>query len=185
MTANNTPPQNNYDAFLARLDAATSSLSARAASLDKALTAVSLLLGPYQYAGAEWERRRLFLAGQLGRQAGTPENYTALSELHDLAIKMEAMLRSRAQRVEDKLAVMKGRRDAIDKSLLELEVSRGRLNTFRMLSEDRDKLGRAFAELAGSPDTAGTVPDLGLLGDLREARAAVMLAEALMEVKGH
>ena len=80
---------------------------------------------------------------------------------------------------------MQGRRDAIDKSLLELEVSRVKLNSSRMLSQDRENLSRVFSELAGSAGAAPTIPDLGLRRDLKEAREAVILAEALMEVKGH
>jgi hypothetical protein len=179
------PPPDNYAAFLSRLDAATTSLSTRARSLDKALTAVSLLLGPYQSAVRQWERRRVHVSQQLARHSGTPQAYTALSELHDMAVTMEAILRSRAQRITDKISVMQGRRDAIEKSLLELEMSRVKLNSSRMLSQDRENLRRAFSEVAGPTGAAAIIPDLGLNSDLKEARKAVILAEALMEVKGH
>jgi hypothetical protein len=102
-----------------------------------------------------------------------------------MAVTMEAMLRSRAQRITDKISVMQGRRDAIEKSLLELEMSRVKLNSSRMLSQDRENLRRAFSEVAGPTGAAAIIPDLGLNSDLKEARKAVILAEALMEVKGH
>ncbi|MCU1511190.1 MAG: hypothetical protein JWO34_1030 [Arthrobacter sp.] len=184
MNTQSGPPPDNYDEFLSRLDAATTSLTARAASLDKAMTAVSLLLGPYESAVRKWERRRVSVGEHLDRSTGTPQTYVALSELHDMAVKMEAMLRARTHRVTEKLMLMQGRRAAIDKSLLELEMSRAKLNTSRMLSQDREKLSRVFSELAGSVGAAGTISDLGLFGDLKEAREAVILAEALMEVKG-
>ena len=63
---------------------------------------------------------------------------------------MESMLRGRVQRVTEKLAVMQGRREAIDKSLLELELSRIKLTSSRMLSQDREELSSIFSELAGS-----------------------------------
>ncbi|MCU1532175.1 MAG: hypothetical protein JWO49_1746 [Arthrobacter sp.] len=185
MNAHDTPPHDNYAAFLSRLDSATTSLSTRAKSLDRALTAVSLLLEPYQSAVRQWERRRVRVSEQLARHPGNPQKYTALSELHDTAVKMESMFRSRTQRVTEMLSVMQGRRDAIDKSLLELEMSRVQLNSSRMLSQDRENLSRAFAELAGPTSAAATIPDPGLRSDLKKARAAVILAEALMEVKGH
>ncbi|MGY2746298.1 hypothetical protein ACVWZ8_003415 [Arthrobacter sp. UYCu723] len=185
MTTNSAPPHDNYDAFLARLDAATTSLSTRAGSLDKALAAVSLLLGPYESAVRKWEQRRLHVSEQLAGHSGSPQTYTALSELHDVALKMESMLRGRAQRVTEKLSVMQGRREAIDKSLLELELSRVKLNSSRMLSQDREKLSGIFSELAGSTVATGAIPDMGLLSDLKEAREAIILAEALMEVKGY
>jgi hypothetical protein len=98
---------------------------------------------------------------------------------------MESMLRGRVQRVTEKLAVMQGRREAIDKSLLELELSRIKLTSSRMLSQDREKLSSIFSEIAGSTAATGAIPDMGLLGDLKEAREAIILAEALMEVKGY
>jgi hypothetical protein len=185
MNTKNIPPPDSYAAFLERLDAATASLNTRARSLDKALTAVSLLLGPYQSAVRKWERRRVYVSEQLARHPVTPQADTALSELHDMAVKMESMFRDRAVRVAEKISVMQGRREAIDKSLLELEVSRVKLNSSRMLSQERENLNRAFYELAGSAGAAVTIPDQGLRSDLKEARAAVILAEALMEVKGH
>jgi chromosome segregation ATPase len=184
MNPHDTLPPDNYAAFLSRLDTATTSLSARARSLDKALTAVSLLLEPYQSAVRQWERRRVHVSEQLARHSRTPQAYAALSELYDMAAKMESMLRNRAQRVTEKMSVMQGHRDAIEKSLRELELSRAKLKLSRRLAQDRENLSRAFSELAGSTGAAATIPDLGLRSDLKEAREAVILAEALMEVKG-
>ena len=185
MKTDEPPGHDNYDAFLARLDAATTSLSTRAASLEKALAAVSLLLGPYESAVRNWERRRLHVSGQLARHSGPPQSYTALGELHDVAVNMEAMFGDRAQRIRDTLSVMQGRREAVDKSLLELEVSRVKLTSSRLLSEDRERLSAVFSALAGPAVATSALPDRGLLSDLKEARRAVILAEALMEVKGY
>jgi hypothetical protein len=197
MNAKNVEPADSYAAFLARLDSATANLTTRAASLDNAVKAVSLLVEPYTVALRGWERRRIHVGEQLALQfgsqsatqsatpSGSPQTFTALSELHDTARKMESMLGSRILHLTEKLAVMQGRREAIDKSLLELEVSRAKLHSSRMLSQDRDNLSRAFSELAGPTRAAAIVPDLGLHNDLKEARQAVILAEALMEVKGY
>ena len=179
------PDHDNYDGFLARLDAATASLSARVASLDKALAAVSLLLGPYEVAVRNWERRRLHVSGQLAGHSGSPQSCTALGELHDVAVNMEAMFRDRAQRIRDKLSAMQSRREAIEKSLLELELSHVKLTSSRLLAEDREKLSAIFSALAGSTTATSALPDPGLLSDLKEARKAVIMAEALMEVKGY
>jgi predicted nucleic acid-binding Zn-ribbon protein len=178
-------PSDNYDAFLSRLDAATSSLNARAAALDKGLAAVSLLVGPFESGVRNWEERRHYVSGQLARHAGTPQSYTALSELRDVAVKMESMIRGRLRNVQEKLAVMQDRREAIHASLLELELSRKKLQSSRLLSQDREKLSTIFASLAGSTVAVSALPDTGLLGDLREAREAIILAEALMELKGY
>ena len=185
MKPQSTTAHDNYDAFVSRLDTATTRLNTRAGSLDKALAAVSLLLGPHEAAVREWERRRHYVSWQLARHSGPAQSYTDLSELHDVAIKMESMLRGRVQRLTEKISVMQRRRAAIDKSLLELELSRVKLNSSRMLSQDREKLSSIFSALTGSTDATSALPDMGLLSDLKEAREAVILAEALMEVKGY
>lgn len=185
MDTTSAQPPDNYDAFLSRLDAATASLSTRAGALDKALAAVSMLLVPYESAVRKWERRRRHVGEQLAGHFGSPQSKSSLRELHDVAEKMESMLRGRVQRVQEKLSVMQGRREAIDKSLLDLELSRLRLNSSRMLSQDREKLSIIFSALAGSTVAVSAHPDMGLLSDLREAREAVILAEALMELKGY
>jgi len=95
------------------------------------------------------------------------------------------MLRGRIERVTEKLAIMQGRREAIDKALLELELSRIKLTSSRMLAQDRQELSGIFSELAGTTVATGAIPDTGLLTDLKEAREAIILAEALMELKGY
>ena len=190
MRAEASPSHDNYEAFIARLDAATSNLRVRAAALDKAMAAVSLLWGPYESAVRNWERRRLHVSGQLARHSGSPPSdslppYSALSELHDVAVNMEALFRDRAQRITEKLELMQGRRGDIDKALLELELSTVKLNSSRRLSQDRENLRAVFSSLAGAAVATSTLPGQGLLSDLKEARKAVTLAEALMEVKGH
>ena len=183
MKTDMSPSNDNYDSFIASLNAATTSLSTRAAALDKAMAAVALLLGPYESAVRSWERRRLHVSGQLAGHSGPP--YSALSELHDVAVNMEAMFRDRAQRIVEKLAVMQGRRKDIDRALLELELSTVKLNSSRMLSRDREELSAVFSTLTGSTVATSAIPDRGLLNDLKEARKAVKLAEALIEVKGY
>lgn len=184
MTADEPLPGDNYDAFLARLDAATTSLSTRAASVAKARAAVSLLLAPYDSAVRMWEQRRLKVSGQLARHRGPEQSRTALGELHEVAVNMEAVFRDRLRRISETLQSMEERREAIDKSLLELELSRIKLNSSRLLSQDRERLGAVLSELAGPAVAPAAFPDRGLLDDLREARKAVILAEALMEAKG-
>ncbi|UVJ40374.1 hypothetical protein [Arthrobacter sp. CJ23] len=106
MNPKDIPPHDSYTAFLARLDAATANLSKRAVSLDKALAAVSLLLGPYESAVRTWERRRAQVGMELARQSGNPQTAATLNELHDMAVNMESALRDRALRVSEKLSVM-------------------------------------------------------------------------------
>jgi hypothetical protein len=185
MNRQSVPPPDNYEEFLSRLDAATTNLSTRAAALEKVITAVTLLLEPYESAVRQWERRRIYVGEHLARHAGTPQTSASLTDLHDMAVKMEVMLRARTKRLAEKLGVMQERRAAIDKSLLELEMSRIKLASSRTLAQDRAKLSRICSELAGAAQANGTVSAVGLYGDLRQAREAVVLAEALMEVKGH
>ncbi|WP_159706324.1 hypothetical protein [Arthrobacter sp. 18067] len=178
------PPPDNYAAFLERLDDAAASLTTRLRSVDKALTAVTLLLEKYQSASLKWEQRRARVSEELDRHAGGPETYAALGELHDTAVKMVTLHHSQTLRIAEKLHLMQGQRDAIQQSLGELGASRTTLKTSRRLSQDRHNLNRALYELAGPRGSAKAAPDPGLISDLRRAREAVILAEALMEVKG-
>jgi predicted nucleic acid-binding Zn-ribbon protein len=180
----NDPSPDNYAGFLARLDAATASLSTRARALDKALAAISLLLGRYQRALRAWERRLARVNEELVRHSGEPQTSAALHELHRTAAQMESVHSEQVLRITEKLSNMQGRRDAIGRSLLELEVSRAKLDTSRRLSRDRENLSKALYELAGTGGATPKTPDLGLRNDLKEAREAVVLAEALIEVKG-
>ncbi|MHA7221651.1 hypothetical protein ACX80S_04920 [Arthrobacter sp. RHLT1-20] len=54
-----------------------------------------------------------------------------------------------------------------------------------MVSQDREKLSGVLSALTGSTVSTSALPDMGLLSDLKDAREAVILAEALMEVKGY
>ncbi|WP_224093063.1 MULTISPECIES: hypothetical protein [unclassified Arthrobacter] len=178
------PSPDNYAAFLARLDAATTSLTSRARALDKALSAISLLLGRYQRALRGWERRLGRVDEELDRHSGEPQTSAALHELQRTAVQMRSMHSAQVLRLTEKLSLKQGQRDAVGRSLLELEVIRAKLETSRRLSRDRENLGRALYELAGTGSGAAKIPDVGLRNDLREAREAVILAEALLEVKG-
>ena len=181
---NKVPSPDNYAAFLARLDAATASLSTRARALDKALPAISLLLGRYQRALRGWERRLVRINEELARHSGKPQTSAALGELQRTAVQMGSMHSAQVLRLTEKLSLMQGRRDAISRSLLELEASRAKLDASRRLSKDRENLSRALYERAGTGGGVAKIPDLGLRNDLKEAREAVILAEALLEVKG-
>jgi hypothetical protein len=53
-----------------------------------------------------------------------------------------------------------------------------------MLSHDRENLNKAVAGLAGAPQCASAASaDIGLRDALNEARRAIILAEALVELK--
>lgn len=179
----NTPPADNYAAFILRLEAAASNLGKRAKAVDKAVSSVSLLLEKYQVALLGWERRRARVSEELDRYSGEPQTYATLAELHDTAVKMVSTRRTQALRIAEKLRRLQAQREAVGQSLRELEASRAKLTSARRLSRDRENLNRVIYQLAG-PRSGPTTPDQGLRNDLREARQAVILAEALMEVKG-
>ena len=177
-------PPDNYPAFIERVDDATVRLKTRLRSVIQALGAVSLLVEKYQGASLKWEQRRARVALERDRCAGEPETYAALRELHDTAVKMVGLHHAQTARITEKLHLLQDHRDAIHKALAELEAGRAKLVASRAVSQDRRKLKSALYELAGANGAAATTPDPGLLSDLRQAREAVVLAEALMEVKG-
>lgn len=76
--------------------------------------------------------------------------------------------------------------DEISRSLNSLELSRQKLTASRRVTEERENLNRAVLGLAGTAEGFATpTPDGGLRDDLKTAREAVLLAEALLELKGN
>lgn len=181
-----TPSRDNYAEFLERLDAAAASLTERRESQDRTLEIVDLLY-KQNYTGLRlWEDRRAKVEEVLAGCSADSGTARTLSELRDIAVKMEPMFRTRTARARHRLAVLRGRREEITHSLTELEQSKIKLTSSRMLAQEHENLSRAVADLAGTPGGGIEVlPDVGLREDLKHAREAVILAEALMEVKGN
>ena len=76
--------------------------------------------------------------------------------------------------------------DQINSSLHNLELSKQKLTSSRELSEERARLSEAMLGLSGTAEgIAVATPDGGLQDDLKTAREAVVMAEALLEVKGN
>jgi hypothetical protein len=182
------PALDNYGEFIARLDAAAAKLSPRQDALATALGAAELLLAQNQTGLELWGQRLALISQLLARHSGTHEarRYSTLGELHDVAAKMERMFTSRTQRIQGVCHSIRARRDQINTSLFELEKSRVKLTSSRMLALERENLRKVADDLAVFPEgTSLGFPDSGLRESLREAREAIILAEALLEVKGN
>jgi len=181
-------PLDNYAEFIARLDAAAGKLAPRRDALSTALGAAEMLYNQ-NLAGLELWRQRLSLISQLlARHSSTDEarRYSTLGELHDVAVRMERMFASRTQRVQETCRSIRARRAQINTTLFELEKSRVKLTSSRMLALERENLRKVADGLSISPEGIGLgFPDPGLRESLREAREAIILAEALLEVKGN
>ncbi|MDF9751583.1 hypothetical protein [Arthrobacter sp. ES3-54] len=179
-----TQVNDNYAQFIARLDTATENLSNRRQSLNKSL-AILTLLADQNRAGLEaWVQRRTNTSKLLAEHSQGPET-DSLRELLEVALRMEPMFRNRTERIGQRLALLRKRSDELTKSLMELEKSKVKLDSSRMLAQERDNLSRAVAKLAGTPEgSVGGLSDAGILDDLKKAREAIVLAEALLEVKG-
>jgi hypothetical protein len=174
----------NYEAFIGRLDAASAKLTVRRDTLNKTLEILALLFMQNDTGLRFWKKRLGQCDVLLADAAGKPGRSAALIELHEIALKMEPLFRNRAQRVDVRLAVIRGRCDEINRSLNGLEKSKIKLTSSRMLSQERENLSRAIGELSGTADAAAMVnPDPGLSRDLQDARQAIILAEALLEAK--
>lgn len=188
-TANDNPARllDNYAEFIERLDAAADKLTPRRDALNKALGAAELLFHQ-NYAGVElWGQRLSGIRQLLNRHAADQQTrtYTGLSELHDIAVRMEQMFGGRSQRMQQVCSGIRARRDPINASLFELEKSKVKLTSSRMIALERENLSKVAADLSvpGEGIIRG-VTDPGLRESLREARDAIILAEALLEVKG-
>lgn len=175
----------NYEEFIKRLDKATGNLKERHAALSRVQSVVAATCQHNEAGFEQWSQRRIGAKGLLTHQAGHVTNGDALMELHNVAVKMESTFRTRTAQVRERAKEIQHKLDGINKSLLELEGSRGKLTSSRILVQEKEKLSRALADLAGTAEGVATaIADPGLRQDLAKAREAVILAEALMEVKG-
>lgn len=179
-----TPPIDNYEEFIGRLDAASAKLMVRRDSLNKTVEILALLLRQNTTGLQLWEQRLRRCEELLEDTTGKPGRRTALNELHEVALKMEPLFRNRTQRIDVRLAAIRARCAEINSSLIGLEKSKIKLTSSRMLSQESENLSRAIGELSGTADAAAVVnPDPGLRCDLQDARHAIILAEALLEAK--
>jgi hypothetical protein len=178
-------PKDNYAQFIEQLDAASRNLVDRRRPLTRTLEILDVLLRQNSLGLKLWEERRTKVGRLVDEEDKSAGKRLALSELHEVSIRMESMFLNRTQRVREQQAAFQGRLDEISKSLLELDRSRLKLTSSRTLSRERESLNKAVADLAGVPHGATTgSANLGLRTDLNEARRAIVLAEALLEVKG-
>jgi small-conductance mechanosensitive channel len=172
----------NYAEFLHRLDAAAKSLTERREALGRVRSVVEAAFENNDYGRREWGKR-LGKVEELMAARAVPD--TGLQELHGVATNMQAMFRTRADRVGARLAAVDARISELDAPLQDLNLSKVKLTTSRQVAEERERLGQAMQNLAGTTEGANmVVPDAGLNEDLKKAREAVVLAEALLEVKG-
>jgi DNA repair exonuclease SbcCD ATPase subunit len=173
----------NYSTFLARIDQAAESLSHRKDSLSACMKVTTELCKRNTIGLDLWTQRRASVEDL--RSGGPSTRLEALDELEAVAQKMESMFHERTHRLDSKLQSMRARYAEIQRSLLELETSKMKLHSSRMLSKERDNLNRAVAQLTGSmAEGPSVISDAGLTEELKMARGAIILAEALLEVKG-
>ena len=174
----------NYIEFIQRLDAAALKLQRRRSSVGTSLEVLTWLHLRHLTGLQQWEQRKERVARKLDARMGTPPAYKSLSDLEDIARNMESMFRKRTERIDERLAVVQQRCSEIDRSLRELERSRLKLESSRMLRIDRENLRKAMTDLAGTPDASiSEAKDPSLRDELGDAREAIALAEALLELK--
>jgi hypothetical protein len=170
----------NYTEFLQRLDTAEASLKTRQDKLNNALWAARTASKQNQYGFDEWTQRHTRLEALLAKK-----DSAGLKDLHGVSANMKAVFQGRSERINARLAAVQGKVDEINGSLHRLELSKQKLTSSRELAGERAKLSEAMLGVAGTAEgIAVATPDGGLQDDLKTAREAVVMAEALLEVKG-
>ena len=173
----------NYTEFMQRLKSAEASLKSRQDALGNVQAIVSSAMKDNDYGHREWAGRRVQLEELTGSQ-GTADR-TGLSELLAVAKNMESVFEARCVRVGSRLTAIQNRLAEIARPLRDLQISKEKLASSRRVAEERENLSRAVQGLAGTAEGVETVTlDAGLQADVKAAREAVVLAEALLEAKG-
>lgn len=172
----------NYAEFLQRLDTAANSLKDRRDALGLAQGVVTEALEDNDYGHQQWTERLAQIEKLKGEKAATAQ--AGLQELHGVAANMQTVFRTRCERIRVRLGAVGARIDELDAPIRQLELSKARMKASRTVAAEREKLGRAIQDLAGTTEGAdAVVPDAGLRDDLKVAREAVAHAEALLELK--
>jgi hypothetical protein len=173
----------NYAEFLQRLDNAAASLKKRHKKRSAALAVVSIAADQNKFGYHQWSLRRQRLSVLFAGEDNTTA--PALADLYAISDNMIIVFQARAEQVSARMAAVQVRVDEINSSLNTLEMSKQKLTSSRRVAEERANLTRAVLGLAGTAEGVATVtPDGGLRDELRSAREAVLLAEALLELKG-
>ena len=175
----------NYRLFIEQLDTASRNLRTRQDSLGRTLQITGMLFKQNELGLKLWEERRTRLEKVISKQNLPSKKADSLRELHEVALRMESMFQLRTERIREKQFMVASSFDEIDKSLVDLDRNKLKLHSSRMLSRDHENLNRVAIDLSGTAQGAAPSPsDPGLREDLNEARRAVVLAEALLELKG-
>lgn len=172
----------NYTEFLQRLETAAASLKTRQTKLNNILWAVRTAADQNDFGFDEWTKRNARLESILasgGASAG-------LKDLYGVSVNMKTVFQGRSARINARLAAIQVKIDQVIGSLHNLELSKQKLTSSRELAGERARLSEAMLGLAGTAEGVSvTTPDGGLQDDLKTAREAVVMAEALLEVKGN
>lgn len=177
-------PVDNYATFIARLDEAIATLRLRRASIDQVKPLLVLLHKQNQTGFTLWSERRLHVDELLTKDHNNPASFKHLAELLETARTLERKFQGRSHRIQGQLQRMEDSRKNVERSLIDLEKSKAKLNMSLTLTKDREILNHAITALdnvSGSPGTRAN--DNGFIVDLKSARNAIFLAEALLEVK--
>lgn len=174
----------NYGEFLQRLDTAAASLKTRQTKLSYILWAVDTAADQNQHGFDEWTKRHAHLETLLA--GGGTAGSAGLNDLHGVSVNMKTVFQGRLERINARRAAVQAKVDQVNGSLHNLELSKQKLTSSRELAGERARLSEAMLGLAGTAEgVAVATPDGGLQDDLKTAREAVMMAEALLEVKGN
>lgn len=175
----------NYKQFIEQLDTASRNLRARQDSLGRTLEIAGMLFNQNELGLKLWEERRTKLEKLISKQDSPPQKADSLRELHEVAVRVESLFQLRTERIREKQFMVASSFDEIKRSLVDLDRSKLKLHSSRMVSRDHENLNRVAADLSGAAQCATpSSSDPSLREDLNEARRAIVLAEALLELKG-
>lgn len=181
----NQEPADNFATFDSRLDTALGNLTKRHQSIGFGREVLSELVHSNQVAAGHWASERRKVTAIIQSYKGDADGYSVLNDLLETATRMEELFNLRRKRAIEKEKSIDAQGTAIMASIAELQTSKDRLGFSRMLHEDREKLRQTAIELGGLDGLpAVSISDGGLPVDLKNAREAIAMAEALLEVKG-
>lgn len=175
----------NYEEFKDRLLSASEDLKKRKGNVARQALLVQSLLEQNLDALEKWKLQHSKVHSIQDAYDGGADGYAIISDLVDTADRMVNMFSKRVKVLSQKVASVTTNYEVIEESLHELTVSISKLELSKMFHDDKTKLMEVESSLSGPTYSDFDQSGVSLNKELSHAREAVIMAEALLEVKGH
>lgn len=173
----------NYEEFKKRLTNAANDLKKRKSNVARHVSLLEVMLDQNRSALLSWSDQYKYAYSIQANYSGEADGYRIISDLVETSSRMKSLFAKRVNVLNEKSEAAQENLEAITKAIGDLDSSFAKLDFSKMLNDDKARLLATESALSGSPALAGGSHVMSQ--ELHNAREAVAMAEALLELKGH